>query len=1498
MTRFFLLTVASLLLLTVLAGMLVRMPVVQTWLVEQTRWVLERELGTEVQLAGVDFALPAKAILQGVVIRDTDSLEMIRVDALRVNALSFPLWRFVLNRNQVHTLAVQGVELLNPVFNLRRRADSSLNLDLLLPQAPRDTNKLPPLLLLDLAAVEVKGGAFSYVDSTQANFAQASWHRLNFAHLQLDSLEVNASFLLDLSGRLNLQLARLSFEERYSGLEIDHLSASIVADTASRHREAGWSKPKPYIEVEDLSLRSGNTWLRGSLELPDEELGSLFIAGGDTYFRGVFDESRLDMDLINYFTADPLPVVGVIGLGGKVFGTFNHLQAEEMRLTYLDETQLTGVLRLDFPADPDRARLDLRIQQATLSARELKLLLPDIGLPPVLDRLKELNLQGRYWGGYRDFQVDMRTRSSLGEIAAILHMQLPPLVPLIRYEGDVTTRKLNLNALGLDQRRPSSNLNFKGKVMGQGDDLESLNLRLDASIVDSDLFGYAVDSLYGNVAVAKQQLAGRLWGADREGYADVQVDFDLAGSPAVYRVEGLVRQLNLATYGFYQEPVRVSSRLDIALQGDSLDALQGTVNLTGTRFERAADSLRFRMPDLRFEAEVDSVLGKHLVLKSSVLNADVAGDFSYQKVAQLGKDLVKEARLFLTNNDSLIQAYYEQKPRDSLDLDLKIGLLVQDSANQLLEFFRLPLQLATGSFFEGALSFGQSAQAELGLGLDSLRYGEVSLKQVTADLNLIKSTYANQLVVAGGILADSLRVGRQFAVESLGLDVSGLNNAFESDLVARQTGIDNRLQVKLYTFFAPEGAVRSYVDPVTSLVMVRGDTLRVSEGDSIIFKGEELKIRNLMLYDQERFLRLGGEVSQDSTSQLRFSASRLDLNFVNDLVELPFAPGGKISIDVSLTDPLNRRRLEGVGRIDTFALDGFVFGNIHLNSNWVEANEELRLRASLVDAADTTLSLQGYYDLADSLAPLHFQLLSEAGFPLNYIYPFVKTQLYDIKGQVGLDEFSITGSFEDLVINGTGSFAQAGIGIDYFKTAYTFDGEIRFDNNRIYFPTVRLYDRNRNHADLHGVIRHQGLRDFELDLQLDEMRNFLLMDLKQGENELFYGQVFIKNGIADITGDLEQLEVQAFVTSGKGTYLRIPVSETGSDARPSFIHFVGEDQASSTSLSTGQKGFELNLTAVITEEAQVDLIFDERVGDIIRSRGEGTLNMRINQEGEFNMFGDYRIQQGDYLFTAQNILNKKFVLRQGGRIIWTGDPYNATLDLEAYYTLYADVKDLLQQENSVRIPVNVLMHMEGSLLSPDIGLSIEIPSLNESDAALIASYLKTIQYDEQELNKQVFSLMVFNRFAPTGGFLGQDAAGTGVTTSVSELLSNQLNYWLSRAINDDVSVNIGTNNFQDVSLLVSAKLFNDRVTIERDGTLVDQRSNFAIGNISVIIKLLPRPNSGSQDRTRPPELVLEVFNRQSLNLSARDNNYETGMGIFYKKDFDSLRELLKRKKGE
>ena len=119
------------------------------------------------------------------------------------------------------------------------------------------------------------------------------------------------------------------------------------------------------------------------------------------------------------------------------------------------------------------------------------------------------------------------------------------------------------------------------------------------------------------------------------------------------------------------------------------------------------------------------------------------------------------------------------------------------------------------------------------------------------------------------------------------------------------------------------------------------------------------------------------------------------------------------------------------------------------------------------------------------------------------------------------------------------------------------------------------------------------------------------------------------------------------------------------------------------------------------------------------------------------MFGNYIIDQGMYKLSMQEVIRKDFTLKSGGTVTFTGDPYQANLDLQAIYTVNsASLSDLgidtsLSQGQST-VKVNCLMNLTGNLSSPDIKFDLDLPTVREEDRDVVRSITST---EEQMTHK-------------------------------------------------------------------------------------------------------------------------------------------------------------------
>jgi len=330
-------------------------------------------------------------------------------------------------------------------------------------------------------------------------------------------------------------------------------------------------------------------------------------------------------------------------------------------------------------------------------------------------------------------------------------------------------------------------------------------------------------------------------------------------------------------------------------------------------------------------------------------------------------------------------------------------------------------------------------------------------------------------------------------------------------------------------------------------------------------------------------------------------------------------------------------------------------------------------------------------------------------------------------------------------------------------------------------------------------------------------------------------------------------------------------------------------------------GLQVSLLVHATKDATAHIIFDKKDGDELIGTGNGTLQLDMSSQGGFTMQGDYTIESGDYLFMLKSSLNKHFVLEQGGTINWTGDPYNADIDLRAGYHLSTSLEPFFPDDPTgvytKNFPVVCELILTGKLLSPQPSFKIDLPSVDQSTRDIVNGYLST----EDELNTQAFSLLLLQEFeSPSqvraSGVSAPSSLGQFGGVSAYELMSNQLSHILS-GINSKFNVGVqiqpsSASTNQEVKATFQSQVFNDKVTITGDAGTVGTSAN-------------PVPSSGNTnnfvgevtvDYKVNNKIHLKAFNRANDNTAVTLTNapYTQGVGIVYKESFNTWKEFRQK----
>jgi hypothetical protein len=424
----------------------------------------------------------------------------------------------------------------------------------------------------------------------------------------------------------------------------------------------------------------------------------------------------------------------------------------------------------------------------------------------------------------------------------------------------------------------------------------------------------------------------------------------------------------------------------------------------------------------------------------------------------------------------------------------------------------------------------------------------------------------------------------------------------------------------------------------------------------------------------------------------------------------------------------------------------------------------------------------------------------------------------------------------------------------------------------------------------------------------------------------FYGKAYA-NVLVNFQGLFNKLEMYVNGKSLPGTFISIPLSSAVGSNENVFKFVNKKIKLDASKIKTElSSSFDINMELSVTNDATIQLVFDERTGDIITGRGKADLNIDFKSASrEFNMFGEYRITSGKYLFNWQNLINKPFDVAEGGTIKWSGDPYDAQLNLVASYsgintspysllagTIGSDQSQIDEAKAQTKIIVDLLI--KGALLKPDITFNIRMPNLSPKIKSLVDIELRKLA-DLNRINEQVFGLIALKTFLPSSDLNQTESlniATSGINT-LSEMLSSQLSNYLSDFIsswtnewdaitNLDVNVGYQLNNNKSnadqqskFSAALTPSFINGRlivkiganIDIRNSTSSVSGANNTTIGeDIQVEYKI-----------TKDGAISVKSFSRTESAIASPVRRY--GGGISIKKDFNNIEELfafLKKKK--
>ncbi len=1455
----------------------IRDPFVQSFATRTVAGMLSEKLGTKIFIKSFFFDIDLTLTLKDVVVNDMKGRPLLLADKLNLGLV----WSDFAHEIHVKSLTLDGIQL----NIIRYENEDDLNLQFLIDffsgnADTTTTSEKPSGFALKLDKLLIRDTKFRYWDQYQDSPGQPG---MDYSHLLISEINLLARQVEMRGDTIEAEISRLSAIDT-CGLQLVSFAASLkLTPQNAAITDAKFSTEKSNI---NLDIRLDYSGYADFYDFVDS-----------VKMRANLKPSNLYLAEIGYFAPILFSMDNQVSLAGEVEGYVRDFKASSLSFSLGHATNFLGSIEMVGLPDFYSTRIDMNIKKMNASISDLsRFELPDglgkLPIPQEISTLGNLNIKGIFKGYYNDFLAKASIDTPHGGITTDLVVRSNPINHQISYQGRLLSNKLNIGKL-LSDETTFGILSMDVKLNGKGLSVKDANFNIDGKISRIGLKGNEFKDIALAGDYTNQQFNGKVLIDDEKLNFVFDGKVDFSSSKPVFDFLADIKHADLYKLNLLDNDtlMQLQCKVHANVVGVKPDDIVGELRIDSTFY---ADSRgTYKMQQFTMNVQRDSLIPINLELNTDFLSLEVGGQIDFAVIGKSFTNYVKHyVPLLGTETEKTILI-----PGQDFYVTLNIK-----NTETLTRLFMPSLHIADGSSFNGVFTT-RDYTLNSTFRSNELRYGEMRFEKVFLKTSSNDGMAKVDFNLSQIVFRDSTSIDTTV----LGIDRPHFGLTMRNDSILMDVKWKDQLEVSrnkgdIVASFVPMQSDSAELKINYADILVNDSVVKISPDNLIRITNNYTSISNLNIGIGKQTLRLNGRVPINESDSLDIIFG--DWNISNfDLITqgYGFDLDGIISGDLQLANLQNKPAFFSNLSVSKLKLNNEKLGDARLLSSWNNSDESIYLNAQIINVGNVStskmLGLSGFYypnRLDDNLA---FNLKLD-NFRIKAIGPFLEGLLSKLEGLASGD-FSLTGSLQKPVLTGNLNLMRTAFRIDYLNTVYSLQHDFEFSNNLISFNDLVLYDTLGNKAEVTGNITHDYLRNFVFNIQINP-DNFLALNTNRAQNELFFGTA-IMSGNVSIKGPIENIGLNITATTNKGTSMVIPFDGASSVSENDYVIFIQNEQEEQEEVEDlrpvkSSQAFNINLNTNVTPDANLKIFLPYNMGNL-ESRGNGNIRMGANSNGDFTLAGDYIVEKGQFNFVFENLVRKRFDLLEGGRISWTGDPYDANIDVSGLYKVKTSVSSLgivLDTTTSIRNRVNVecIIHLTNQLFNPDIKFSIRLPNVDDDTRQRVFAVLDTT--NDAMMTQQMISLLVLGSFSYTGG------SNASLSSSYINVISNQLSNWLSQISKDfDIGLHYKpgdelTSNELEVAL--STQLFNDRVSIDGNFGMIDSRSTAQnasniVGDVDISVKI-----------TQDGRLRAKAFNHSNINSlyynSAFDNYapYTQGIGLSYRQEFDRFGELFIRKK--
>lgn len=1437
-------------------------PYIQNKLITFASSELSTMLKTEVKVDEVRLSLFSKVTLKGLYVEDQahDTLAYAKYINVKVKPIEL-LLNSQLRVNEVHLdnlyANITAADSISD-FNFQFIVDQFASTD----TTSVDTTSSPLDVIVD--DIKLTNARLRY----KIKSAPETPDLFNPSDVYVTDLNANVSVHSIDMENLDIHINSISAKEK-SGLEISELQGHVLSK-GSR------------LSIEDMLFAMPNSKIKPR---------ALFFDLESKEFELDTEEVTIaPMDLVAF-----LPNLKYLDqnltLKTTIKGKLPLVDASEILLSYGEEATLRGNAYISTYEDLDRADIKINVDELSATPKGLTSLarLGDEAFekPAILDTLGRISLSAQLNGKLRSFRLISKASMRTGTVNLLADGGIDTTFTNFAVKATVNTNQFNLAPIvGHDTGvgRLSMHVDLDANQKGEG----NLIAKLKGGVDSLQLMHGAVRDLPFAGYYDKHKMA---FGAD----AKLHFGRIMAGFEMTNAVKPDIKlALNLSDFDvahFYKNKLWTKPMLDFKIRGEinklDIDNLNADIKIKDLKF--VDKDFDYQPGEISLKAWQDPELEKHIQLQSTIMSANIKGDYKFSTLADEFSDLMHHylSNVFpehhhtaVNKNDFTFNFKLNNTEELGYIFDLPINIIKPLTIDGVVDTKQRKINI------EGRLPHANSGSMDIkGMKLDVVNLDSAFNINLNTDLHMNKDKYDLALLIKGSdnFMQSTITMHADSAEIKMNgrLDATG---KFELD--------EKKNLVSLFEIIPSDIKIGSFVLNVlpAHISNVLGRT----------------KVENLGLgVNKKEYLSINGFVSADKHDSLRVDFNKAQIADilqglkVNDIY-------AEIDGSIMATNLLSAPELyTNDFKIKDITLYKDTLGTVNVETSWSPELSGVKLESDLTQKGKKVMNFDGYINPSQETLDLRMDI---ERFSLAWLKPFVEGMLSDISGDIS-SHFTVKGKFSEPITEGFLGFNRTKIGIDYTNVTYYISDTIDIKPDRIGFDNLELTDSQGNKGVVKARLTHRNFKNakFNLDLHAD---NLMVLNTQSRTDSLFYGRLFA-SGTVKIEGSDKGIDLNMQLKNGKKSNLNVTIPQVAEASDYKSVVYVSimddvpvEDFTKNIPVRDQDIPIKVKVKLEVNPGIELGVVIDPETGDRMNIKGNGTINFGYDlTTGIMTTYGDYKVTDGAVHLNLKSIKRLDFKIKEGSKLQFIGDPMHTKFDITAFRRVRADLRTLDQSfdqdTSSPRVQVDCLLGISGDINRMNLTYDIELYDGTDDQARKMRSLVST---NEMRV-KQFAYLVAMGSFYPNSGSSGakftdgmwSDLASSALSTGLNSVFGNMLgdNWEIGADISDqDKSVRASTSLFDNkLKLHANVGYRSDNISNTDDSFVGDFDIEYLLNSIWTL-KAYSHTNNRFERQAPTTQGVGIVYTREGSSLRNLFKSFKKKRNRWRKTDKDSIKQAI------